>query len=242
MLRRRGHRVVFIAERSFEGTLSREGIRGAARRPRAARRERPGPWPILEGLHPRHGAGLSQADDRAARGLHRPDLRGPLRRRALRRRAAGRDPRRGRPRRHRRGQRRLLPRPAGLRPPLGANRLLQPGRGEGPAGAAAVLRLPDRRPLGLGGLRRRVRPGARPAAAGLRRVLPRARRAAARRARVHPHVGPDEPVAVPVGGRLRARRPAREQLAQPGVERADAPTPPGSSPSRSPRPTGRSST
>ena len=111
---------------------------------------RRGPGPVLEGLHPRHRAGVPQADDRAARGLHRPDLRGAVRRRPLRRRAPGRDHRRGRARRDRRGQRRLLSRPAGLRAPLGADRLLQPGRGEGPRGPPHLLRLSRRRPLAAG--------------------------------------------------------------------------------------------
>ena len=51
---------------------------------------------VLDRLHPRHGAGLPQADDRAARRVRRTDLRGALRRRALRARAAARDHRRAR--------------------------------------------------------------------------------------------------------------------------------------------------
>ena len=47
------------------------GVRGAAHAARAAARGRGGARPVLEGLHPRHGARLPQADDRAARRVHR---------------------------------------------------------------------------------------------------------------------------------------------------------------------------
>ena len=43
------------------------GIRGAADAADAAAGDRGSPGPVLEGLHPRHRAGLPQADDRAAR-------------------------------------------------------------------------------------------------------------------------------------------------------------------------------
>src|SRR5204863_299457 len=81
--------------------------------PRAAAGGRRGARPVLEGLHPRDRAGVPQADDRAARRLHRADVRGARGRRALRRRSAARDPRRAAAGRDRRGQRRLVPGAAG---------------------------------------------------------------------------------------------------------------------------------
>ena len=91
------------------------------------------PGPVLEGLHPRHRPGVPQAHDRAARGLHRPDLRGAVRRRPLRRRAPGRDHRRGpAPTRSSRTTWSPSP-PCRRRASLGANRLLQPGRAQGSA-------------------------------------------------------------------------------------------------------------
>ena len=221
VLRRRGHRVVFIAEESFAGTLEAKGFEERLMRLTPAGRERRGgPGAVLEGLHPRDRARLPQADHRAARGLHRPDVRGALRRRPVRGRAPGRDHRRGRSGRDRRGQRRLLPRAARRRPPVGADRLLQPGRGQGPGRPADVLRLSGRRARRVGGLPRGVRARARPAAVVVQRVLRRARRAAAARARVHPHLPRPEPVALPERGRLRPLAPARRGLAQPRVVRA----------------------
>ena len=87
VLRRSGHRVVFAAEASWAGRLEPLGFvedlvdlapppepdpSGAA----------PDAGPVLEGLHPRHRAGVPQADDRAARDLHAADLAGADRRRA----------------------------------------------------------------------------------------------------------------------------------------------------------------
>ena len=69
-------------------------LRGAAHAPRPAAGAGGGARAVLDRLHPRHGAGLPQADDRAARRVRRADVRGALRRRALRARAAARDHRR----------------------------------------------------------------------------------------------------------------------------------------------------
>ena len=127
-----------------------EGVRGA---PDAARPEAGGgggAGPVLEGLHPRDGAGLPQADDRAAGGLHRADVAGAAGRRALRRRAPRGDLRRGAAGRHLRGQRPLLPGHPRQRPPVGAHPLLQPARGEGSRPAADVLRLRRGRPRAAG--------------------------------------------------------------------------------------------
>ena len=81
VLRRRGHRVVFIVEESFAGHARGAGLRGAADAADAAAGDRGSPGPVLEGLHPRDRAGLPPADDRAARGVHRADLPGADRRR-----------------------------------------------------------------------------------------------------------------------------------------------------------------
>ena len=104
-------------------------VRGAAHAPRPAAGAGGGARAVLDRLHPRHGAGLPQADDRATRRVRRTDVRGALRRLALRARAPARDHRRARPRRDRRGQRRLVPGARREWSPLGAHRLVQPTRG-----------------------------------------------------------------------------------------------------------------
>ena len=98
VLRRRGHRVVFIVEESFAGTLEAQGFEERLMRLAPPPEDARGPRPVLEGLHPRDRAGVPQADDRAARRVHRPDLPGADRRRRLRRRAPARDHRRARSR------------------------------------------------------------------------------------------------------------------------------------------------
>ena len=92
--------------------------------------------------------------------------------------------------------------------------------------------LPRGRPLRLGRLPRRVRAHAPDDVAGLRRVVAGAGRAAARRPAVHPPVPGPEPVPVPGGGRLPAGAAARPDLAPAGVVRAQAR---GGRASRSPR-------
>ena len=86
VLRERGHRVVFIVEERFAGTLEAQGLRGAADAPRPAARGARGPRPVLDRLHPGHRARLPQDDPRAARAVHGPDLAGPHRRLEVRRR------------------------------------------------------------------------------------------------------------------------------------------------------------
>ena len=195
------------------------GLRGAPDAARAAARGARGPRPVLEGLHPRDRAGVPQADDRAARRVHRPDLPGAGRRRRLRRRPPARDHRRARARRDRRGQRRRLPGAARVRAPVGADRLLQPDRGPRPRRAAAVLRLPGRRPqpagprTGTSGRARTARCTPRSTRCA------RSGRAAAARARVHVLLAVAEPDAVSRRGRLPARPPARRHLAQPPDQR-----------------------
>ena len=58
-LRARGHRVVFIVEESFAGTLEARGFEERLMRLGPAAGGRGGARPVLEGLHPRHGAGRS---------------------------------------------------------------------------------------------------------------------------------------------------------------------------------------
>ena len=191
VLRRRGHRVVFIAEESFAGTLEEKGFEERLMRltPPAEAEEDPGQFwkdfirdtapvfrkPTIEQLEgfiaPTFEAlcdGARYVDERLVEIIDEV-----------------------RPGRDRRGQRRLLP---GRRPPARPwVRIvsLQSGGGQGPARAAAVLRLSgvaDRERLG--DLPSRVRARPRAATARVRRVLPRARRAAAPRARVHPLLEP----------------------------------------------------
>ena len=87
------------------------------------------------------------------------------------------------------------------------------------AGAPHLLRLSDRRSQPLGRLPRGVRAHARRHARRLRRVLPRARGAAVAGPRVHARVTLAQPVALSRGDRLRPRLSARIRLAQPRGER-----------------------
>ncbi len=111
VLRARGHRVVFIVEESFAGTLQAKGFEERLMRLGPSPEVDRDPRSVLDRLHPRHGACLPQADHRAARRVHRPDLARADRRRDERRPAPGRDHLRARHRRHRRGQRRRVSRP-----------------------------------------------------------------------------------------------------------------------------------
>ena len=138
-------------------------------------------------------------------GVHRPDLGGPARRRAVRRRAAGRDLRRASARRDRRGQRLRLPGDPRQRPALGANRLLQPARAQGPGAAAALHRAADRRPLRLGASTATSTGGHRRDAGRLQRVLRRARGAAASRLGDDPRLPLAQPL--PLSGARSTTRP-----------------------------------
>ena len=94
VLRERGHRVVFVLEESFAGTLEAKGFEERLMRlgpppPADAEAEVPGQFWIdfIRDTAP----GLSQEHDRAARRVHRADLAGPDRRRQAREPAADRD-------------------------------------------------------------------------------------------------------------------------------------------------------
>ena len=147
-------RVVFVVEESFAGTLEAQGFEERADAAQAAARGRGGARPVLEGLRPRHGArcsasrrssssetfilpvwqelvdGARYVDERLAEIFDElePDVI---------------------------VEDNVVAFPAVLASGgLGADRLLQPARAEGPGAAAAVLRLPDRRPGRLGGVPR----------------------------------------------------------------------------------------
>ena len=151
---------------------SRSGSCASARRPRS----RGDPGPVLEGLHPRHRAAFPPADDRAARAASssRPGRRSSTARSTSTTRlaeifdelAARCD---------RRGQRRRLPRDRGVGHAVGADRVVQPAGAARPDAAARLLRLPGRRPTGLGRVPRRA-PAARTATCGADFDAVRARR------------------------------------------------------------------
>ena len=150
VLRDRGHRVVFVLEESFAGTLEAQGFEERLMRlgPPPEVEEEPGQFwkdfirdtapvfrtPTIEQLtdfiEPTWRAlcdGARYVDDRLREIFDEVA-----------------------PGRHRRGQRRLLPRDPPLRTPVGAHRLVQPARGEGRRDPAGLLRLPRQRPHGLG--------------------------------------------------------------------------------------------
>ena len=195
----------------------RARLRGAPGAPRRAARGAGGARPVLEGIHPRHGARVPQADPRPAGALHRAHLAGPRGRGALRGAAAARDLRRGGAGRDRRGQRGGLPGGAHQRRPVGPDHELQPGGAQGPGRAAGLLRLSGLGPDGLGRVSRRVPPHPRRDVGRLQRVRDGCRGASAGRPGVHPRVPMAQPLALPGGGRLRAPRATRADLASPGI-------------------------
>ena len=167
-------------------------VRRGPRRPGAAAgagpgRASPGRRAVLEGLHPRHGAGVPQADDRAARDVHAADLAGAHRRRQVLRAAAPRDHRPPATGRDRRGQRRVVPgapdRGQAVRPDRVVQSAGDPGRRR-PRDPAGLLRPAVRRPERVAGIPRGVRPDPPPDVGGLRRLVPRAGNGAVAGARV----------------------------------------------------------
>ena len=150
VLRQRGHRVVFVVEESFAGTLAAKGFAERLMRLAGAARGAGGTGAVLERLHPRHGAAFPRGDDRATGDADPPHLGAARGRRDVRRRAAGRDLRRGAARRHRRGQRRRLSGGDRGRCSLGADRLLQPAGAGRRRFAAGLLRAADRGSGGVG--------------------------------------------------------------------------------------------
>ena len=216
VLQERGHRVVFVVEESFAGTLEAQGFeeRHVRLAPPPETEEVPGQFwkDFIRDTAPV----FRTADDRAARGVHRADLPRALRRGAVRRRPPARDLRRARARRDRRGQRRRVPGRRALRPPVGAHRLLQPARAEGRRDrrpSSPAYPLDDR--AGWDEFRVDYLARTRPAARGVQRLLRGARRAAAARGRPDPRIAAPEPLRVPGRARLPARNSARPDLAPP---------------------------
>ena len=237
VLRRRGHRVVFIVEESFAGTLEAKGFEERLMRLTPPPETEEDAGAVLEGLHPRHRAGLPQADDRAARA---GSSRRPSRRWST---APGTSTSRLREiidelaaRRDRRGQRRRVPGAAGQRAAVGADRLLQPGRDQGPRGAAAVLRLPDRRRARVG---RRTARSTRARTGDAARVVQTSSAASAARRRcpscefIHESPTGSTSTSIPTRSTTRAR--GRSGRRWHNLESACArPTTPGSCPSALP--------
>ena len=207
-----------------EGQARRARLRGGPRRPRARARARPttpsqDAGGVLEGVHPRHRAGVPQADGRAARDVHAADLAGAHRRRPLLRAAAARDHRPGAARRDRRGQRRRLPRAADLGCAVRPDHVLQPARGTRAGDPAGLLRAAGGRPRRVGVLPRGVRPHAPRGVGVVRRLGRRAGRSPAAGPRVRAHERARQPLRVPRGGRLHRRAAARRDVAPDGLER-----------------------
>ena len=124
-LLKRGHRVVFAAERSWEGKLSALGFEEdlVDLAPRARGGRGAGRRAVLEGLHQGGLARVPQDHRRAARDGDPADLGGPRRRREVLRAAAEGHHRARAARRDRRGQRARVPRARDGRRAVRAHRL-----------------------------------------------------------------------------------------------------------------------
>ena len=146
VLRRRGHRVVFIVEESFAGTLEAQGFEERLMRLTPPPLEEEVPGQFWKDFIRDTAPVFRQPTIEQLAGFIAPTFQALVDGAKLRRRAAARDHRRARARRDRRGQRRRLPGAAGLRAAVGADRLLQPDRDQGPRRPAAVLRLSGGRP------------------------------------------------------------------------------------------------
>ena len=230
VLRRRGWRVVFIAEESFTGTFVEKGFEERLMRlgPPSGDDEDPGQFwkdfiretapvfrrPTIEQLEgfvvPTFQAlidGARYVDERLVEIIDevRPDV-------IVEDNVVS------------------FPALAGERPSLGPDRLLQPRRDQGPRRSAGLLRLSGRRPLRLGGVPGRVRARDRPAPRRLRRVLPRARSAAVARGRADPRVSRPQPLALSGRGRLRADSSRSATAGTTSRAASAGPTPTGSCP------------
>jgi hypothetical protein len=96
---------------------------------------------------------------------------------------------------------------------------VQPARAEGPGSSAAVQRLPDARPPGLGRVPRGGRANESSDVGAVQRVRGRQRRPAAAGSRVHPRVGAPQPVRVSRSRRLPAVASPGSHLASAGILR-----------------------
>ena len=235
VLRARGHRVVFIVEESFAGTLEAKGFEERLMRlgPKPEVAEVPGQFwidfirdtaPVFrkptivqleEFIAPTWAAlieGAKYVDDRLTD-----------------------DHRRARPGRHRRGQRRWLPGARRIGPTVGPDRLVQPGRAQGSGRAAVFVGSAGRGSGRLAGVPGRGRPNPSRPVGRFRRVLPGARRYRApvwpRWPRLHRRVAVAEPVPLSRGGRLRAPSDHSRRRGIDSIRRCGPRTRPGSCPS-----------
>ena len=168
-----------------------------------------GPRPVLEGLHPRHRAGLPDPDDRAAERVHPADLAGPDRRGGVRPSAAARGLRRARPGRRSSRTTSSPSRPCRRRAGRGSGspRATRPSCSTRTCRRSSPATPPTTAPAGRRSGRSTA--GVHAELVGrLRRVLPRPRRTGparrTRAARLHPRVAVPEPVPLPGRGRLPA--------------------------------------
>ena len=199
-------------------------------------RRRGGRGPVLEGLHPRDRARSSaRRRSSSSTSFIAPTFQALVDGASYVDERLRRDHRGAPARRDRRGQRRRLPGPAGQRPAVGADRLLQPGRGEGPRRRADVLaatRTPTARAGTSSG------PSIGETHDGMHAdfdAFCRERGAPPLpELRVHPRVAVAEPLPLPDEVDYARARPARRQLAQPAGERARDRRRAGRCPSRSP--------
>ena len=147
VLRKRGHRVVFIVEESFAGALEAQGFEERLMRlaPPPEEPEVPGQFwkdfiretaPVFRS---RRSSSSASSSPRPSRRWSTAPFTSTTACARSSTSSAGRD---------RRGQRRRVPGAARVRAPVGADRLLQPDRGPRRRRAAAVLGLPGRRQSG----------------------------------------------------------------------------------------------
>ena len=104
------------------------------------------------------------------------------------------------------------------------DRLVQPARDARARRPAALLRAAVGRSIRVGRLPRGVRPDPPADVGGVRRLGPRAGRAGPAGPRVHPHLGRPEPLRLPAGRRLRRAPAARRDVAAARLERPRRPT------------------
>ena len=137
VLRARGHRVVFIVEESFAGTLEAKGFEERLMRlgPPPAEPEVPGP--VLDRLHPRHRAGLPQVrrSSSSASSSRRPGRRSSMAR-STSTRAWPRSSTRSRPDVIVEDNVVGVPGDRGERAAVGPHRVVQPDGDEGPRAIA----------------------------------------------------------------------------------------------------------
>ena len=173
VLRGRGHRVVFIVEESFAGTLEAKGFEERLMRlgpPPAEPRSRASSGSTSSAT-PRRS---SQEHVRTDQRVHRPDVAGAGRRREVRQPPARGDHRRGRAGRDRRGQRRPFPAVMSAgRPWSGSCPATRPSSRTRGAPFSSGYPADD---VGVAGVPRGVPPRACRDVGRLRRVLSRARR------------------------------------------------------------------